>query len=203
LKIRSAHFIKSATSPQGYPGTGLPEVAFIGKSNVGKSSLINSLLKKRGLAKTSKTPGRTRVINFFNVNEKLIFVDLPGYGFAHVPEGVRKSWQSFIEAYFRERQELVFSLLLIDSRHDPTENDRLMKSWLDHEKQPFMVVFTKSDKLGRGRLHQQIARSRKLLDLKDETQSLAYSCMTDQGRIELLKFLYSLTTFKNRGKSAG
>jgi GTP-binding protein len=130
MKITSATFVKSATSPEHYPRDGRPEIAFMGRSNVGKSSLINSMLGARGLARTSSTPGRTQLINFFLINDAFYFVDLPGYGYARVPRDVKKHWGPMVEKYLATRPELVLSIVITDSRHEPTELDLLMKEWL-------------------------------------------------------------------------
>ena len=123
MKITKAEFVTSAVAPEGYPNERLPEIAFMGRSNVGKSSLINSLLGNRKLARTSSTPGRTQLINFFRVNGSFLFVDLPGYGYAKVPERIRRTWGEMVENYLANRKELVLSILIIDSRHAPTAND--------------------------------------------------------------------------------
>src|SRR5437762_6832719 len=124
MKITSAEFIKSAFNPSHYPTDGLPEIAFLGRSNVGKSSLINSLLLRKGLARTSNTPGRTQSINFFLINERFYFVDLPGYGYAKVSKSMRSDWGKMAEEYLSQRENLALSIELIDSRHPPSELDR-------------------------------------------------------------------------------
>src|SRR5262245_21627386 len=121
MRIKSTRFVKSATEPKDYPQDRRPEVAFIGRSNVGKSSLINSLLGTRGLALTSSTPGRTQLINFFLINDAFYFVDLPGYGYARVPPQIKKQWGLMVERYLATRPNLVLSVLIIDSRNAPTE----------------------------------------------------------------------------------
>lgn len=143
MKVTSAKFAKSATSPEHYPRDGRPEIAFIGRSNVGKSSLINSLLGVRGLARTSSTPGRTQLINFFLINDAFYFVDLPGYGYARVPRDVKKHWGPMVEKYLATRPNLMLSIVITDSRHEPTELDLLMKEWLEASEKPFIIVATK------------------------------------------------------------
>ena len=132
MKIQSAEFIKSATRPSDYPEDRLPEIAFIGRSNVGKSSLINRLVLRGRLARTSNTPGRTQLINFFLVNRRHVFVDLPGYGFARVPDAVRRSWGPMLERYLRERRSLRLVVLIMDIRRDPVGEDLDLLAWL-HE----------------------------------------------------------------------
>jgi len=152
MKIVSVEFIKSATAPSGYPQGNLPEVAFVGRSNVGKSSLINTLVQRKRLARTSNTPGRTQIINFFAINQGLMFVDLPGYGFARVPEAVKREWGPMIETYLRERQCLQLVVFILDIRREPSEEDLALKAWLDYYGRKTLFVLTKSDKLSRGKV---------------------------------------------------
>ena len=149
MRITAAEFVTSAVTPAQYPADVGPEVAFVGRSNVGKSSLINTLLKRRGLAKTSGTPGKTRTINFFRVNGKLGFVDLPGYGFAQVSRAERAAWGPMVEQFFRTRQRLEGVVHLIDVRHPPTAEDQRTRAWLLQWQRPLLVVATKVDKIGR------------------------------------------------------
>ena len=180
MKITSAEFVTSAAGPEGYPREGLPEVAFMGRSNVGKSSLINSLLGGRKLARTSSTPGRTQLINFFRINGAFLFVDLPGYGYAKVPERVRAQWGPMIENYLANREELVLSILITDSRHAPTTNDLRLKSWLEHHGLPYIVVSTKADRLSNNQLRSSLRTAAK--ELRVEADSLfPYSSVTGQG----------------------
>jgi GTP-binding protein len=147
MKILSAEFVKSAFDREHWVGGGLPEVAFLGRSNVGKSSLINSLLQRRGLARTSNTPGRTQSINFFLINESFYFADLPGYGYAKVSKQTRADWGSMARDYLSERSELALCVQLIDSRHKPTELDIQLHEWLAFNNKPQIIVATKADKL--------------------------------------------------------
>jgi GTP-binding protein len=151
LRVVEAVFAGSAAGPEGYPAGALPEVAFVGRSNVGKSSLINALLNRKGLAKTSGAPGKTRLINFFRVNGRLHLVDLPGYGFARVPKGEQRAWRHRIETYLRGREPLKLVVVLVDIRHPLAESDRQMVDWLAHFRRPCLVVATKRDKLSRAR----------------------------------------------------
>lgn len=163
MKIRSARFLKSATEPGHYPRDGRPEVAFLGRSNVGKSSLINSLLGVRGLARTSSTPGRTQLINFFLINDAFYFVDLPGYGFARAPSEVKRRWGPMAERYLATRSSLMLSVLITDCRHGPTPLDLQMKQWLEANDKPFVIIATKSDKLSRNELRGKIKSASGLL----------------------------------------
>ncbi len=155
--IQSAEFITSATQPSQYPPASLPEIAFAGKSNVGKSSLINTLVNRRHLVKTSTTPGRTQLINFFNVNDALVFVDLPGYGYAKVPVAIQKRWKPMVETYLSGRTTLKAAVLMMDIRRVPDDKDRYLIQWLAHYQIPVIYVLTKSDKLTRAQQIRQLA----------------------------------------------
>ncbi len=149
MKITDVRFVKSCFSLKDLPRPVLPEIAFAGRSNVGKSSLINTILNRRGIAKTSSTPGRTQSINFIRVNTSLYFVDLPGYGYAKVPKQVQGRWRELIEGYLQNRPVLRLMLLLVDPRREPTEDETLFVGWLEQHRIPYMVVMTKADKVKR------------------------------------------------------
>ena len=153
--VKSAQFIKSATRPEHYPPPVLPEVAFAGRSNVGKSSLINVLVNRKGLAKTSSTPGRTQLINFFNINDAVCFVDIPGYGYARVPPAVKKQWGPMIETYLSTREVLRGVILIIDVRRMPGVEETNLVAWLNRYHIDVVYVLTKTDKLGRSKLSLQ------------------------------------------------
>ena len=184
MRVTSATFVKSATSPEHYPRDGRPEIAFMGRSNVGKSSLINSLLGVKGLARTSSTPGRTQLINFFLINDAFYFVDLPGYGYARVPRDVKKHWGPMVEKYLATRPGLVLSILITDSRHEPTELDLLMKEWLETRGKPFIIVATKADKLSSNQLRASLVRASAVVG---STELVAYSAVTGSGAARLWK----------------
>ena len=184
MKIKSARFVKSATAPEHYPRGRLPEVAFLGRSNVGKSSLINSLLGVRGLARTSNTPGRTQLINFFLINDAFYFVDLPGYGYARVPADVKKQWGPMVEKFLATRSNLVLSILITDSRHEPTELDLLMTEWLKTRGKPFVIVATKADKLSSNKLKVNLSHASEVLDKSD---LIPYSAVTRSGADRIWK----------------
>ncbi len=152
MKILSAEFVLSAKEQRHYPPDDVPEVAFAGRSNVGKSSLINALLNRKRLARTSVTPGRTQEINFFRVNDKFYLVDLPGYGYARVPEAVRKQWRPMVETYLQERKSLRLVVVIIDVRRDPSDEDIQLMGWLVFYAINYMVVLTKADKLSSNEL---------------------------------------------------
>ena len=187
MKVKSANFVKSATSPEHYPRDGRPEIAFMGRSNVGKSSLINSLLGTRGLARTSSTPGRTQLINFFLINDAFYFVDLPGYGYARVPTDIKKQWGPMIEKYLATRPNLVLSILITDSRHEPTKLDLLMREWLEARGIPFIVIATKADKLTNNRLRANLRRASAVLGKSSEI--IEYSAVTRSGADRIWKVI--------------
>ena len=185
MKITSAEFVLSAFAESQWPRGGLPEVAFLGRSNVGKSSLINSLLGVRGLARTSNTPGRTQALNFFLINRRFHFVDLPGYGYARVPRDVRESWGQLVTGYLAKREPLVLSIQIVDSRHEPTSLDLQLREWLLAEGKPFLTVATKSDKLSQNELSRNLARARQVLRAAGDgsgDEVVAYSAVTRRGR---------------------
>ena len=179
MKITSAEFTKSAFNESHWTTDGLPEIAFLGRSNVGKSSLLNSLLQKKGLARTSNTPGRTQSINFFLINENFYFVDLPGYGYAKVSKAMRADWGKMAEEYLGNRQELVLSIHLVDSRHKPTELDRQLHEWLMYHQQNHIVVATKADKLSNNKLKKSLQEIEENLP---GSTIISYSSLTGKGR---------------------
>ncbi len=156
MKINSAEFLKSSFQVADWPDGGLPEIAFMGRSNVGKSSLINSLLAVRGLARTSSTPGRTQSLNFFLINRRFRFVDLPGFGYARVPKAIKSSWGEMVSSYLAKRTQLVLSIHIVDSRHEPTKLDLQLHEWLAHSAKPRIIVATKSDKLSNNELKESV-----------------------------------------------
>lgn len=157
MKPLRATFVLSASRAAQFPSDGLPEVAFLGRSNVGKSSLLNALVGVKGLARVSGTPGRTQLVNFFRVEDRLYLVDLPGYGYAKVPEAVRQSWEALVTSYLLDRAPLAAAVLIVDARHEPQEGDRTLRAWLDHHQVPYLVAANKSDKLGRAELSRRMA----------------------------------------------
>jgi GTP-binding protein len=184
MKIASADFVKSAFEESQWPRDSLPEVAFLGRSNVGKSSLMNSLLGVKGLARTSSTPGRTQSLNYFLINRRFYFVDVPGYGYARVPQEVRREWGPLVTEYLAKRTSLVLSIHIVDSRHDPTKLDLQLREWLEFHGRASVTVATKSDKLSANELRKSLARGRRILGAGDdgETEIVAYSAVTGRGR---------------------
>jgi GTP-binding protein len=180
MKILAAEFVTGAAQPSQFPRSVLPEVAFAGKSNVGKSSLINALLNRKHLVKTSSTPGKTREINFFRINDAFLFVDLPGYGYAEAPKAVQQGWQLLLETYLTEREPLRGVVLIVDARHEPSPLDRRLKDFLDSHGIPLLLVASKADKVSRNESAAQLARIAAGFDLLEPP--LAYSSKTGLGR---------------------
>ncbi len=191
MEIKQSEFITSAVKPDQYPTDNRLEVAFVGRSNVGKSSLINSLTNRRKLVKVSRTPGKTRLVNFFLINNDFYFVDLPGYGYAKVSRVEKESWGAFIETYLVNRSQLKRIILLIDCRHKPTDDDKLMYNFIKHYGYDCTVVATKTDKLTKNELRKNIAMLKKELDLSGEDELLTYSSLNKQGKEELLENIES------------
>jgi GTP-binding protein len=160
MKITSAEFILGVANLRQLPKDGLKEIAFLGRSNVGKSSLINKLCGRKTLARTSGEPGKTRELNYYSINRSWYFVDLPGYGYAKLPEQIRSSWGKLIEQYLKTRKELTLVIHLIDARHEPTELDMMMVGWLDYYGKPFIVALTKADKLPASKMPKYLATAR-------------------------------------------
>ena len=179
MKVTSAEFVKSAFKEEDWPEDGRPEIAFMGRSNVGKSSLINSLLRVHGLARTSSTPGRTQSLNFFLINDKFSFVDLPGFGYARVPKIIKSSWGEMVTTYLAKRRQLMLSIHIVDSRHEPTKLDLQLHDWLKHAAKPRLIVATKSDKLSNNELRESLGRAKRMFG---EESVIAYSSRNARGR---------------------
>lgn len=196
MRITSAEFFVSVaytpgkSGPAQFPKTNQPEVVFLGRSNVGKSSLINKLSSRRNLARISQTPGKTREINYYLLNKKFYFVDLPGYGYAKVPEQMRASWGKLIEYYLQKRKQIRLAIQVVDARHGLTELDKMMVDWLEYYEIPYLVVLTKADKIARSKLPLHLQA------VKDNFHSHTYcreiipfSALTDLGKDEVLRVL--------------
>ena len=170
----------------------LPEVAFAGKSNVGKSSLINGLLNRKSLARTSQEPGKTQTINFYNVNKELYFVDLPGYGFAKVSKETQVKWGNMIEKYLQTSKQLKAVMLLIDIRHEPSANDKNMYEWIVYNGYNPIIIATKLDKINRSQIQKHIKMIKKGLNVLPDTIVIPFSSQTKQGRDEILDVISSV-----------
>lgn len=196
MKINSATFVISNTDVSRCPKDQIPEYAFIGRSNVGKSSLINALTNHKKLAKTSGKPGKTQLINHFKINDSWFLVDLPGYGYAQVSKSKRKTFQSFIKDYFLQREQLVCSFILVDSRHSPQKIDLEFMQFLGENGIPFGIIFTKADKLGSSTLNKNITKYKKELLKTWEVVPTNFitSSETDMGCDDVLKFIAQVNT---------
>jgi len=175
------------------PKNDLLEIAFLGKSNVGKSSLINTLMQRKSLARTSQAPGKTQTINYYKVNDSLYFVDLPGYGYAKVSQELRQKWGKMIERYITTSPTLKLICLLVDIRHEPTENDRLMYDWIKYHGYKVLLILTKADKLKRSVLNKHIKMIEKALKVADEDMIVAFSSETKQGREEVYEIIDNMS----------
>ncbi|MGD8880714.1 MAG: ribosome biogenesis GTP-binding protein YihA/YsxC [Desulfobacterales bacterium] len=196
MKITSAEFITSATKPSQYPPARLPEVAFAGRSNVGKSSLINTLVNRKRLVKTSATPGRTRLINFFEINQRIGFVDLPGYGYANVPESVKKTWGPMIETYLSTRKVLKAVVVILDIRRTPRQEELNLLSWLHHYSIAGILVLTKTDKLSKNKQAQKHNLIAQILEI-DKNDFILFSAKSRRGRDALWRAILSLVDIED------
>jgi GTP-binding protein len=192
LIIRNVEFIGGMAEKHGWrPDSPLPEVAFAGRSNVGKSSLLNSLVRRKSFARVSRTPGRTREINFFRVNNGFVLVDLPGYGYARISREKKSEWRPMIESYLRRTTQLRGIVLLLDIRREPSDDDRAMLDFLAEVEVPTIVALTKTDKLSKTTAREQAAAITRSLALNDE-QVIPFSAHTGEGRVELLESIAAL-----------
>ena len=174
------------------PENTLPEVAFAGKSNVGKSSLINALMNRKALARTASSPGKTQTINFYNVNKAMYLVDLPGYGYTKIAESEKHKWGVMVENYLHSSKQLKAVFLLIDIRHDPSENDRMMYDWILRQGYPPMIIATKLDKVKRSQVQKQLKAIRDGLNLESGTVIFPFAALSKQGREEIWGYMDAL-----------
>ena len=188
LRIKSAAYVKSVPDLKSLPQDQLPEIAFAGRSNVGKSSALNRLVNVKNLAKTSSTPGKTKLINFFLINKNLYFVDLPGYGYAKASKSMRKSWGKLVEDYLKTRENLKGTVLLIDSRRGPLEPDLQLSEWLDFYGKRKLIVLTKTDKLSRSALLKSVKKTCQALNL-DSNSLIIFSAKTGEGKDKILNWI--------------
>ena len=192
LVIRNVEFIGGMAEKHGWrPDSPLPEVAFAGRSNVGKSSLLNSLVRRKSFARVSRTPGRTREINFFRVNNEFVLVDLPGYGYARISKEKKSEWRPMIESYLRRTTQLRGIVLLLDIRREPSEDDRAMLDFLAEVEVPTIVALTKTDKLSKAAARERSGEIARTLALESE-QIIPFSAQTGEGRVELLEAITTL-----------
>lgn len=182
------------------PDTDKPEVAFAGKSNVGKSSLINGLMNRKSLARTSAQPGKTQTINYYNINDMMYLVDLPGYGYAKVSPKEKEKWGQMIENYLHTSRQLKAVFLLIDIRHDPSANDKQMYDWIVYQGYDPIIIATKLDKINRSQVQKHVKMIRTGLDVKQGTPILPYSAQTRKGREEIWELMDSLLGFEEKNE---
>lgn len=185
MQIKNAKYLVTAVKPEQYPVHQISEIALVGRSNVGKSSLINTLVNHKGLARQSATPGKTREINFFSVNDTLILVDLPGYGYAKVSKTAKLAWGGMIETYLNTRQQLKLIIMLVDIRHKPTNDDQLMYDWLSAQAVPKLVVATKLDKISKNQVEGRLKEIRTTLGMTEMEALIPVSAETKIGRDEI------------------
>ena len=200
MKITSAEFLKSVYPQDEYPPDRYPEVAFAGRSNVGKSSLINTLVNRKGLARTSSSPGKTQSINFYLVNRSVFLVDLPGYGYAKVPQQVRKRWSPLVEDYCRTRKNLRGVVVIIDARIGPTPLDLFLIQWLRDLSMPALITMTKIDKLSKNKMAQVLRQAAELLSI-DPEQISPFSAHTGDGKRQLWQKIVHLLNVSYDTKS--
>ncbi|ABW19706.1 ribosome biogenesis GTP-binding protein YihA/YsxC [Alkaliphilus oremlandii] len=181
MKVISSEIVISAVAPKQYPENGLPEIALAGRSNVGKSSTVNTILKRRKLARVSASPGKTRTINFYIVNNEFHIVDLPGYGYAKVSKGEKETWGKMMETYLSSRKNLYEVILLVDIRHEPTADDKMMYDWIKHYGYGSIVIATKSDKISRGAYQKHFKMIREKLGMSPEDKIIPISSLKREG----------------------
>jgi GTP-binding protein len=191
FKVKKAEYVKSVFSVADLPQNRFPEIAFAGRSNVGKSSVLNKLANIKNLAKISHTPGKTKQINFFLINGNLYFVDLPGYGYANVSKSMKENWGKLIEEYLKKSQNLKGVVLLLDARHQPFEADLQLLEWLDFYHREKLVVLTKIDKLSRSPLLLNVEKTSKILNLNSDSLTL-FSAKTGEGKEKILNWISGL-----------
>lgn len=196
MKVQNVELTISAVSPAQYPNEGFPEIALSGRSNVGKSSLINTLINRKGLARTSSQPGKTQTLNFYNIESELYFVDVPGYGYAKVSKKDREKWGQMIERYFSDRPVLRGVISLVDGRHEPTELDCQMIDFLHYYDLPILVCATKMDKILRGKWNRTESQIRKKLALNPQDEIVLFSSVTKAGKEEVWNWVEKMSGIK-------
>lgn len=185
MDLNKARYELTAVKPEQYPSGNIPEIALVGRSNVGKSTIINTLLNRRNMARVSSEPGKTRGINFYNIDDAYYLVDLPGYGYASVSKGEKHSWGKIIETYLNSRRQLKMVIMLVDIRHAPSSDDRMMYKWILEHSMPHIMVAAKTDKIPRSRIQARKQDIQKVLGTAEGTEIIAYSSETRQGKDEI------------------
>ncbi|MDX8046586.1 ribosome biogenesis GTP-binding protein YihA/YsxC [Gracilibacillus sp. S3-1-1] len=189
MKVNKAEIVISAVSEKQYPADRKPEIALAGRSNVGKSSFINKIINRKNLARTSSKPGKTQTLNFYNINDLLYFVDVPGYGYARVSKKEREKWGKMMEEYFSLRDTLRLTVLIVDIRHEPTEDDRMMYDFLKYYEIPVLVIATKLDKIAKNKRSAHIKRVVETLDLDQSDSVIPFSAETSEGKEDVWSYL--------------
>lgn len=197
INFNNINLIISAVKKAQYPDTGLTEVALSGRSNVGKSTFINSMIGRENMARTSQQPGKTQTLNFYNIDEQLIFVDVPGYGYAKVSKVQREKFGKMIEEYITQRENLKLVIQLVDLRHQPTEDDVLMYNYLKHFDIPTLVICTKEDKIAKGKVQKHIKRIKDKLELESGDNIISYSSIKNSKQQEIWNFIEIYINFFN------
>lgn len=196
MKVHHPEFVISAVGPDQYPDDGLPEIALVGRSNVGKSSFINRLIKRKNLARTSSQPGKTQTLNYYRIDNLFYFVDLPGYGYAKVSKSKRREWGEMIERYLLDREQLKLVILLVDLRHPPTNDDQMMAEWLQHYQLPVLVVATKADKIPKTKRLKHLKIAAQELQLQKGQSPVPFSSVDGQGEEEVWQALSRIINLK-------
>lgn len=193
MQVHNVELTISAVKPEQYPEQGYPEIALAGRSNVGKSSLINTLINRKNLARTSSQPGKTQTLNFYNIESKLYFVDVPGYGYAKVSQKEREKWAAMLETYFSQRKQLCGVVSLVDARHEPTQLDKQMIEFLHYHDLPILVVATKVDKIPRSKHNKCESTIRKALKLTAKDHLILFSSVDKTGKQEVWQWIEKMT----------
>lgn len=192
MDTNKARYELTAVKPSQYPEGNLPEVALVGRSNVGKSTIINTLLNRKNLARVSSVPGKTRGLNFYNIDDKLYLVDLPGYGYAKASKSQRSQWGSFINNYLNMRPQLKLVVMLVDIRHSPTGDDRTMYNWIVERNMPHIIVATKADKISRGQIKPRLKEISNVLGVPEGVSFIPYSSETKMGKEEIWNIIKAI-----------
>lgn len=189
MNLNNAEFIRSAAAAADFPRDGLPQIIFAGKSNVGKSSVINKVLNRKNFARVGQSPGKTTHINFFLIDKKVYFTDLPGYGYAKVSQAERARWGRLIETYFNEPGMISLGIMIVDHRHKPTKDDMVMATWFKETGMPFVIVANKHDKLKKSEIEPNRELIRQTLELDEDIPIISFSAEKGTGRDELLRYI--------------
>lgn len=185
----NAEFVGSAVKKEQYPDLNIPELVLLGRSNVGKSSFINTILNRKNLARVGSTPGKTRLINFFLINKSFFFVDLPGYGYAKVSKEEQNKWKNIVEEYLFNRKQIKMYIMIVDSRHNPSDNDKTMFTWIKSTNLPYIIIANKCDKLSRNELNKNINMIANILSITDKSLIVPFSSKTKNGKDKAIEII--------------